>query len=44
MCDKPLQGSVPTATQQKAAEQIAMETDGVRSVNNRLTVAATTNR
>ncbi len=39
-----LQGSVPTATQQKSAEQIAMETDGVRRVNNQLKVATTTNR
>ena len=38
-----LQGSVPTATEQKSAEQIAMETDGVRRVNNQLKVA-TTNR
>jgi hyperosmotically inducible periplasmic protein len=39
-----LQGSVPTATQKKSAELIAMETDGVRRVNNQLKVAATTNR
>jgi osmotically-inducible protein OsmY len=39
-----LQGNVPTAAQQKSAEQIAMETDGVRRVNNQLKVAATTNR
>ena len=39
-----LQGSVSTATQQKSAEQIAMETDGVRRVDNQLKVATTTNR
>jgi osmotically-inducible protein OsmY len=39
-----LQGDVPTAAQQKSAEQIAMETDGVRRVNNQLRVAATTSR
>lgn len=39
-----LQGNVTTAAEQKAAEQIAMETDGVRRVNNQLKVATTTNR
>lgn len=39
-----LQGSVPTAAQQKSAEQIALETDGVRRVNNQLKVAPTTTR
>jgi osmotically-inducible protein OsmY len=39
-----LQGNVPNAAQQTSAEQIAMETDGVRRVNNQLKVAATTNR
>jgi osmotically-inducible protein OsmY len=39
-----LQGNVPTAAQQKSAEQIAVETDGVRRVNNQLKVAATTTR
>ena len=39
-----LQGSVPTATQQQSAAQIAMETDGVRRVNNQLKVVTTITR